>query len=583
MVKVAAKKQKAAKKPDNTNKKKITKPTKKKNLAEKSLISITPANQPIDTSSDSDGEDNSPEHIQKLIEPYTKDQLIEFIVNAAVSNPSLYARIRDAADSDVSHRKIFVYGLGWDTTKETLTQSFKPYGEIEDCNVIIDRVTGKAKGFGFVQFASRKGAMKALKEPRKKINNRVASCQLASLGPAASGSTDNSNRKIYVSNVQPDTDPERLRSFFAKFGEIETGPLGFDSFTGKSRGFALFVYKNQDGFRKALEEPYKVFEGHQLHCQKASSDGKNKGPVISAPAKGTTPAVQQPTPQMLAAVAASQNFGLFNQSQLGLNPMYGGMFPNPNLGFLAANPLYASGVLGQVGGAPGGLGSYYAGASQGLNMGVNNASLLGEYGGASSPVLAGSGLQNAYPKKKVGSAGASGSVSASGSRSQGAGGSYGGYPSHMWRQWRRVCLGFSKPGSSGVNLVERIEKVEEDLRTSATIIRVLSRQLEKLGIRFRVTRKSMKDPITQTAELAKRNSEATRALAMQEDNLEKELAEIQQVLLAMQDQQQKQLELILAIAKSGKLLDNKPVPSKDVKKSPSNNLPAGVINSDGTR
>ncbi|XP_076910237.1 uncharacterized protein LOC143567811 [Bidens hawaiensis] len=150
------------------------------------------------------------------------------------------------------------------------------------------------------------------------------------------------------------------------------------------------------------------------------------------------------------------------------------------------------------------------------------------------------------------------------------------------RQWRRVCLGFSKPGSSGVNLVERIEKVEEDLRSSATMIRVLSRQLEKLGIRFRVTRKSMKEPIAQTAELAKKNSEATRALAMQEDNLEKELAEIQKVLLAMQDQQQKQLELILAIAKSGKLLDNKPVPGPDQKKSQTTNSAAGVSNSDGT-
>ncbi|KAI7732465.1 hypothetical protein M8C21_012521 [Ambrosia artemisiifolia] len=152
------------------------------------------------------------------------------------------------------------------------------------------------------------------------------------------------------------------------------------------------------------------------------------------------------------------------------------------------------------------------------------------------------------------------------------------------RQWRRVCFGFGKPGSSGVvNLVERIEKVEEDVRNSATIIRVLSRQLEKLGIRFRVTRKSMKEPIAQTAELAKKNSEATRALAMQEDNLEKELGEIQKVLLAMQDQQQKQLELILAIAKSGKLLDNNPVPSQNQTKSQNSNLAAGVSHSDGTR
>ncbi|KAL4577996.1 hypothetical protein LXL04_014111 [Taraxacum kok-saghyz] len=154
------------------------------------------------------------------------------------------------------------------------------------------------------------------------------------------------------------------------------------------------------------------------------------------------------------------------------------------------------------------------------------------------------------------------------------------------RQWMRICLGFSKPGSSGVNLVERIEKVEEDLRNSATIIRVLSRQLEKLGIRFRVTRKSMKEPIAQTAELAQKNSEATRALAMQEDILEKELTEIQKVLLAMQDQQQKQLELILAIAKSGKLLDNKqPVapPPQDQKKVETSPLTKGGSKSDGNR
>lgn len=40
--------------------------------------------------------------------------------------------------------------------------------------------------------------------------------------------------------------------------------------------------------------------------------------------------------------------------------------------------------------------------------------------------------------------------------------------------------------------------------------------------------------LLQTAALARKNSEATRALAMQEDILEKELGEIQKALLAMQ-------------------------------------------------
>ncbi|GFP85649.1 hypothetical protein PHJA_000708600 [Phtheirospermum japonicum] len=130
------------------------------------------------------------------------------------------------------------------------------------------------------------------------------------------------------------------------------------------------------------------------------------------------------------------------------------------------------------------------------------------------------------------------------------------------RQWRRVC-GFSRGSYYGANLSGRVEKLEEDLRGAATIIRVLSRQIEKLDIRVRAARKALKKPISETAALAQKNSEFTRALAAQEDILENELGEIQKALLAMQEQQQKQLELILAIGKAGKLWETKRVPTKD--------------------
>ncbi|KAH6784452.1 hypothetical protein C2S52_009411 [Perilla frutescens var. hirtella] len=135
------------------------------------------------------------------------------------------------------------------------------------------------------------------------------------------------------------------------------------------------------------------------------------------------------------------------------------------------------------------------------------------------------------------------------------------------RQWRRICgVGFSRgPASSGANLLERVEKLEEDLRSAATIVQALSRRLEKLGIRFRLTRKALKEPIAETAVLVQKNSEATQALAAQGDILEKELGEIQKVLLSMQEQQQKQLELILAVGKAGKLWDAKPVKGQDRK------------------
>lgn len=63
------------------------------------------------------------------------------------------------------------------------------------------------------------------------------------------------------------------------------------------------------------------------------------------------------------------------------------------------------------------------------------------------------------------------------------------------RQWMRICRGTRE--GEGTNLITRLEKLEEDLKTSTTIVRVLSRHVEKLGIRFRVTRKALKEPISE--------------------------------------------------------------------------------------
>ncbi|KAK7822950.1 ubp1-associated protein 2b [Quercus suber] len=164
-------------------------------------------------------------------------------------------RIRKVADEDPAHRKIFVHGLGWDTTAETLTSVFKQFGEIEDCKAVCDKISGKSKGYGFILFKSRRGARNALKQPQKKIGNRMTACQLATIGPVPMGNSaavaatssvaapaaplsEYTQKKIYVSNVGAELDPRKLLAFFARYGEIEEGPLGLDKVTGKPKGFS---------------------------------------------------------------------------------------------------------------------------------------------------------------------------------------------------------------------------------------------------------------------------------------------------------------------------------------------------------
>ena len=49
-------------------------------------------------------------------------------------------------------KKLFVGGLSWDTTDDSLREAFASCGEITEAKVIKDRDTGRSRGFGFVTF-----------------------------------------------------------------------------------------------------------------------------------------------------------------------------------------------------------------------------------------------------------------------------------------------------------------------------------------------------------------------------------------------------------------------------------------------
>ena len=46
---------------------------------------------------------------------------------------------------------IYVSHLSWGTTSESLQDLFAQHGEVTSANVIMDRMTGRSRGFGFVE------------------------------------------------------------------------------------------------------------------------------------------------------------------------------------------------------------------------------------------------------------------------------------------------------------------------------------------------------------------------------------------------------------------------------------------------
>ncbi|KAK1371297.1 hypothetical protein POM88_037389 [Heracleum sosnowskyi] len=129
------------------------------------------------------------------------------------------------AESDPAHQKVFVHGLGWDATSDQVFSTFSQFGEIEDCK-------------------------------------------------------DLSGRKIFVANVGVHVSLDALKAFFGKFGELEEGPLGLDMITGKFKGFSIFVYKNADGCKKALEEPVKGDINSTMNYNVGVNPGFYANPLI---------------------------------------------------------------------------------------------------------------------------------------------------------------------------------------------------------------------------------------------------------------------------------------------------------------
>lgn len=91
------------------------------------------------------------------------------------------------SQKDTTFTKIFVGGLPYHTTDQSLREFFDQFGDIEEAVVITDRQTGKSRGYGFVTMSDREAATRACKDPNPIIDGRKANVNLAYLGAKPRG------------------------------------------------------------------------------------------------------------------------------------------------------------------------------------------------------------------------------------------------------------------------------------------------------------------------------------------------------------------------------------------------------------
>ncbi|XP_041097461.1 heterogeneous nuclear ribonucleoprotein A1-like isoform X3 [Polyodon spathula] len=169
-------------------------------------------------------------------------------------------------------RKLFIGGLSFETSDESLRAHFEQWGVLTDCVVMRDPSTKRSRGFGFVTYSSVEEVDACMEARPHKVDGRVVE-------PKRAVSREDSTRpgahmtvkKIFVGGIKEDTEEHHLRDYFEQYGKIEVIEIMTDRGSGKKRGFAFVTFDDHDSVDKIVIQKYHTVNGHNCEVRKALS------------------------------------------------------------------------------------------------------------------------------------------------------------------------------------------------------------------------------------------------------------------------------------------------------------------------
>ena len=94
--------------------------------------------------------------------------------------------------------KIYIGNMSYDTTEDNLRQAFEGYGVVTSVNIIMDRDSGRPKGFGFVEMSTNAEATAAINGLNgHEMNGRALNVNEAKPRTDSGGNRGGGNRNRY--------------------------------------------------------------------------------------------------------------------------------------------------------------------------------------------------------------------------------------------------------------------------------------------------------------------------------------------------------------------------------------------------
>ncbi|KAI3716357.1 hypothetical protein L6452_23638 [Arctium lappa] len=161
------------------------------------------------------------------------------------------------SNRDSSAGKLFVGGIAWETSEESFGNYFSNYGELTDSVIMMDKITGRPRGFGFVTFADPADADKVLQQDHI-IDGRPVEVKRTVPREDMQVRGISRTKKIFVGGIHLTLTEDELREYFSSYGDIIEHQIMLDRTTGRSRGFGFVTFDSEDAVEK-------IFADGQLH------------------------------------------------------------------------------------------------------------------------------------------------------------------------------------------------------------------------------------------------------------------------------------------------------------------------------
>ena len=207
-----------------------------------------------DSGSDSDSDSDSEE------EPSKKRKAEE-----SKEEESAPVKKSKPAASTEEPATLFVGRLSWNIDDAWLKREFEHIGGVIGARVIMERATGKSRGYGYVDFESKSAAEKALEEMQgKEIDGRPINLDMSTGKPHASKSNNDRAKQygdsqsppsdtLFIGNLSFNANRDNLFNVFGEYGNVISCRVPTHPDTQQPKGFGYVQFSSVEEAKAALE------------------------------------------------------------------------------------------------------------------------------------------------------------------------------------------------------------------------------------------------------------------------------------------------------------------------------------------